>query len=366
MKLKPWLYLAAGVVVLGLGVVLAYRVAVQRLQSGIQEALGPRSSVESIDVGWHAVVLHHLRIRSAKGWPAEDELRAAQVTVVPDLGSLLGGAWRVHSVTVDEAYVSILRTRAGTLKVLPALLERAADRGPQSPPASSTPASSAAGAGPQVRIGTVVLNNAAIDFFDASVRRPAHHMRIEQLQAELGPLVLPQLDAPLRLDLSGVFKGPRRDGQIRIAGTFTPATLDAHLKASVAHADLIALQPYILKFNEGGVRQGTLDLEIDATVRHRRLHAPGEVTLTDLELSSGKGTMSTFAGVPRQLVIAAMSRDHRIQVDFTLDGSLDDPRFSLNAAFAQRMAVGLAEQLGVSVKGVVEGMGNVIKGLFGH
>ena len=37
-----------------------------------------------------------------------------------------------------------------------------------------------------------------------------------------------------------------------------------------------------------------------------------------------------------------------------------------SVAFAQRMAVGLAEQLGVSVKGVVEGMGNVIKGLFGH
>ena len=362
MKLKPWLYLAAGVLVLGLGVVLAYRVAVQRLQSGIEQALGPRSSVESIDVGWHAVVLHQLRIRAAKGWPAEDELRAAQVTVVPDLGSLLGGTWRVHSIAVDGAYVSILRTRSGALKVLPALLEAPAGERPQATPASA----SAPTAGPRVRIGTVVLNNAAIDFFDASVRRPAHHMRIEQLQAELGPLVLPRLDVPLHLDLSGVFKGPRRDGRIRIAGTFTPATLDAHLRASVAHADLIALQPYILKFNEGGVRKGTLDLKIDATVTHRRLHAPGQVTLTDLELSSGKGAMSTFAGVPRQLVIAAMSRDHRIQVAFTLDGSLDDPKFSLNAAFAQRMAVGLAEQLGVSVKGVVEGMGSVIKGLFGR
>ena len=49
-----------------------------------------------------------------------------------------------------------------------------------------------------------------------------------------------------------------------------------------------------------------------------------------------------------------------------LDGRLDDPAFSVNENFATRMASGLAETLGVSVGGVVEGVGGVIKGLLGR
>ena len=61
-----------------------------------------------------------------------------------------------------------------------------------------------------------------------------------------------------------------------------------------------------------------------------------------------------------------MSRDGRIEVAFTLEGRLDDPAFSLNENFATKLAGGLAETLGVSLGGVVEGVGNVIKGLFGR
>jgi hypothetical protein len=70
--------------------------------------------------------------------------------------------------------------------------------------------------------------------------------------------------------------------------------------------------------------------------------------------------------VPRKAVLAAMSRDGRIHVRFTLDGRLDDPGFSINDSFATRMASGLAETLGISVGGVVEGVGSVIKGLLGR
>ena len=58
--------------------------------------------------------------------------------------------------------------------------------------------------------------------------------------------------------------------------------------------------------------------------------------------------------------------DGRIEVAFTLDGRLDDPGFSLNENFATKLGGSLAEVLGVSLGGVVEGMSNVIKGLFGR
>ncbi len=61
-----------------------------------------------------------------------------------------------------------------------------------------------------------------------------------------------------------------------------------------------------------------------------------------------------------------MSRDEKIEVQFTLAGRLDDPNFSLNEDFATRVASALAEKLGVSMGGVVEGVGGVLKGLLGQ
>ena len=334
---------------------IGYRVAVRQLRAGIETALGPRASVGAIDIGWTSVEIRDLRIRSARGaWPAEDELRAGRVRLRPSLASLWSAGWRVSRVRITDAYVSIQRARDGRLHVLPALLERPAATG-----TAATPA-------PAVRIEHIELQDAVIDFYDASVRQPAHRMQLEQLEAHIGPIDWPGLDEPADIDIRSLFKGPHRDGKLTITGEVTPATRDARLKASVHGVDLVALQPYLLKVNEGGVRRGTLDLTLDATVKAQHLHAPGKVTLTGLELASGGGMFATFAGVPRQAVIAAMSREGRVEVAFTLDGRLDDPGFSINENFATRLAGGLAETLGVSLSGVVEGVGNVIKGLFGR
>lgn len=333
-----------------------YRAAMAELKTGIEAALGPRASLGAIELGMTGVEIRELRIRSARGaWPTEDELRAARVHLRPAFSTLWARGWRIGRIEVTDAYVSLQRTRDGRLRILPALLEQPPSKGAKE-----------AAAGPHVHIAQIVLKNAAVEFHDASVRQPAHRMLLDQLDADVGPLDWPALDTAAQIDLAARFKGPQRDGRLTIAGTLTPATRDATLKAQARGVDLVALQPYLLKVNEGGVRRGTLDLGLDATVKAQRLHAPGKLTLTGLELGPGNGLLSTFAGVPRQAVIAAMSRDGRIVVSFTLDGKLDDPSFSINENFATKLAGGLAETLGVSLGGVVEGVGNVIKGLFGR
>jgi hypothetical protein len=352
-RLSVLIALLAVLVVAG---AVGYRAAMQRLQAGVTAALGPRASIAAIGLGWSGVQIDELRIRSAPGWPAEDELRAHRVLLRPSLASLWRPGWHVGRVTIEDGYVSLLRSRDGRLRVLPALLETkpaARDATPQAP-------------GPAVRIESIVLDGAAIDFFDASVRQPAHRMQLEKLEASLGPVDWPTLATPTAIELRAAFKGPHRTGRLAIDGELTLATRDAQLKASVHGVDLVALQPYLLKVNEGGVRAGTLDLTLDARVKAQQLHAPGHVTLTGLELSSGGGALSTFAGVPRQAVLAAMSRDGRIAFAFTLEGRLDDPAFSLNENLAAKLAGGLADTLGVSLGGVVQGVGNVIKGLFGR
>ncbi len=347
--------LAAFIAVLLLAVVLGLRSAASRLEAGLREALGPRASIAAVRLGFTGVEVTDLRIRGAPGsWPAADELIAKRVSLRPALSSLWSPGWHIARIEVEDGYLSLLRTRQGRLRVLPALLDK-----PR--PADGTPRPA-----PRVHIAEVVLRDVAIDFHDASVRSGMHKLRFESLHADVGPLDLPAFDSPTEIDLQAVLKGPQRNGRIAIQGEFTIATLDARLKAAVHAVDLVALQPYLLKVNEAGVKRGTLDLSLDARVKAKQLHAPGHVTLTGLELASSGGLLSTFGGVPRQAVLAAMQRDGRIEVGFTLEGRIDDPAFSINDNLATKLAGGLAEVLGVSLGGVVEGVGSVIKGLLGR
>ncbi|MFO1341353.1 MAG: hypothetical protein U1F53_24570, partial [Burkholderiaceae bacterium] len=68
----------------------------------------------------------------------------------------------------------------------------------------------------------------------------------------------------------------------------------------------------------------------------------------------------------RQAALAALKRHDRITLAFTLEGRLDDPGFSVNDSVALRFGTGLADALGVSIEGVVEGVGKVFKGLLGR
>ncbi len=338
------------------------RLAVGHLQREIESALGPRASVGDLQADWRGVELRDLRLRAEAGWPAEDELRARRVRVEPELRSVWRGDWRIARIEVEGAYLSLLRTREGRLRLLPGLLET---------PTRGAEGQSAATLGWRLQIDRIQLQDSQLAFFDASLRRsgPPHALRVEALQAEVGPLRLPALDSPVAIKLDGRFKSasPRQpDGRLSLAGEFTPATQDARLQARFSEVDLVALQPYLLKVSETGVRRGSLDLDLRAEVKARHLRAPGTLTLRQLELASEGGALSTFAGLPRQAVLSALSREGQLVLRFTLDGRLDDPAFSLNENLATRVASGLAESLGVSVSGVVKGLGSMVKGLFGR
>lgn len=349
------LAIAAGSMLLA---ALALRVALDRLAPSVAAALGPQASVESIGIGWSGVEVRGLVVRGAAGrWPAEHELRADRVTVRPALSSLWRSGWEISRITVDGGYLALLRTREGRLRVVPSMVERPDETrgGGAGAPAAS------------LRIGEIALRDVTLDLFDATLGRGApHRVRLTQLRADVGPVVLPALDERVALDLAATFKGVQRDGQLELSGHLTPATRDADLKLDARDLDLVALQPYLLRSGESSVRKGALDLKLHARAAKQRLDAPGRLVLRGLELQSGGGVLATFGGVPKQAVLAALSRDGKIELDFTLQGRIDDPKFSLNEVFAARFAVGLAEKLGVTLGGVVDTVGQAIKGLLGR
>src|SRR5262249_31487701 len=91
-----------------------------------------------------------------------------------------------------------------------------------------------------------------------------------------------------------------------------------------------------------------------------RLHAPGRLSIGDLEFAGGGDAAARVLGIPRDLLAKSLEQHGgRIELSFTLEGDLDDPRFSLNEVVGTRIAVALADALGISVKGLVEGVGGL-------
>ena len=129
-RLPRWL-LIAGAIVLLLAVagVAGVHFATKALKGQVEAALGADAEVGSISMGFSSIEVHGVRIKGPKGWPAEDALRAGRIVIVPELADLLSAKVRIKRIEVDDAYLSVLRSREGKLRLLPSLLEKPATPG---------------------------------------------------------------------------------------------------------------------------------------------------------------------------------------------------------------------------------------------
>ncbi|MDQ5915449.1 MAG: hypothetical protein QG584_1340 [Pseudomonadota bacterium] len=330
------------------------QLATQKLKEAIQQALGPNSEVSSIEVGLSAVTITGIHIRAEKGWPAAEELSARQVVVRPDWGALMSRNIRIASIEIEDGYLSMLRRKDGKLVLLPSLLGKASPEPAGKAKGSTETTKNSEATMPEIHVGAVELRNAAVDFYDASVRQPPHKLRLEQTTVKVGQVNLPALNGQTSLALDGVVKGVQRDGKVSIKGWMELASKDSEIQTQLAGVDLVAFQPYLIKAAETGVKKGSMDLDLKSTVKKNRLHAPGKVTLTGLELSTGK----TFMGMPREAVVGMMKdKNGRITAEFVLEGNIDDPKFSINDKFLTQVGGATAKFLGISLEGLATGIG---------
>jgi len=344
----PWI-LAGSVLLLGALLFFGFRAGVRALEARVVAALGPGAKVESIRAGTTAVELTGIAIPASQGWPTEAAFRAARARVVPAWRSLLGEHATIARIEVDEPYLSILRTADGRLRLLPSLLE--ADE-----PAQAAPAGEPAAPSRRVTIQEIVLRGGTLDLYDGSIARKPWRLRLTALDATVQDVIAPALDGPVPLEAHALLDGPHQDGRVALKGWVVPASRDLALRADLDAIDLMALEPYLVQAAKARLARGTLDLRLDAKVEKKRLHAPGHLALSDLAFAKGGSSKARVLGVPRDVLLAAMqAKGGRIALDFSLDGDIDDPQFSLNETFATRIAVALAEDLGLSVSGLVEG-----------
>lgn len=338
-------------VLMGLALLLlaGWHWTLRTLEQQVLAALGPESTLSSIDIRWPGiVVVSGLRIAAPAGWPEADTLRAERIEIVPDLRSFATERVLVRRVSVSGAYLSVLRNRQGSLVLLPTLIQRAGR--------SATTAHQAKG----LSLGLIEIDQARLDFLDQSLPKKTVHLQIEPVHASMRDLRLPELSGQSALEITGTVQGAQRDGSLDIRGWLEVGTRESDLQIRLDNVDLVSLEPYLIKASESGVRRGGLSLDLHSQVRSKQLKAPGTLVLSDLQLKSSGEVSGTFMGMPRQAVIGALkSGGDQISLSFTLEGDLDNPQFSLNETLSVRVAVGVAQSLGVGLVDIVRDVGTL-------
>jgi hypothetical protein len=348
--MKRWQAIAIVVIaVLAIGVLVGYHLGVRLLQDKVVAALGPGSRLTELKVNWFSIELLGLSIDGPKGWPAARAFEAERVTIVPDLRTLFTDKIGISSIVVEKPYLSVLRL-PGKLVMVPSLMERDGNKRNGGSSENSTRA---------VMISTIKLKDGSLDLYDATVSRPPLKTRMEEIEAVIRDVATPASDKT-HFDLDGIVKGVKRDGRAKLSGWVGPGARDSSSRIALEAADLVALQPYLVKNNEARVAKGTLDLKLASEVRNNNLAGKGKVVLQDLEFAPGRGYFDTFMGLPRNAVISFLKdNNNAIDVDFTLKGNTSNPNFSLNESLSTRIATAMAGQLGVSIKNVAEGLGTL-------
>ncbi|WP_176463929.1 DUF748 domain-containing protein [Bordetella genomosp. 11] len=341
------------VIVVG-GLHIASRVVVSR----IQDMMGDKGHAAHIDVGWTRIVLQDVEIGAPPDWPSRQTLRAARVTLEPDWRSLLSDRLDIRRVEITDYYLSVLRSADGSLQVLPTLRQRARERAQ----ARGEDTDEQGRSKRETSVGKIVLDKGRLDFFDGRIAKTPYRVPFENVHAEIGPLHAPANDAHTQIQLRGQMVGKQRRGTVTVDGWLALPSHDADIRTTTTGADVGLLSPYLQRHAPSILAAGQMDLDMTTHIRDQQLSAQGKAKLRDVEFSNSGG----LGDLPRKAVMAALeNRKGEVNFDFTLQGSLKDPKFSLTDDLSTRIVGGFAKALGVSVEGVAEGVGSAVKGLGG-
>ncbi|RAS27208.1 DUF748 domain-containing protein [Paraburkholderia bryophila] len=360
-KGKRWIVAVGGVLLVLIVVAIgALQFAQREVKARVIAALGPLGSAERIDVGLTSVHLTNVVLKAPPGWPAGDPLRADEITLTPDIRDLIARRMHLRSVVVRGFDMAVLRAKDGTIGLLPNLRQSVNQ-------ADNQASGAAVPATPREKlVDHIRFEQGNFHFYDMTVGPPAFKVTVSNANATVDHLHLPALTEPTNVDLTGSIKGPVHTGTVSFNGWIKIATKDSQTTSTLRGVDVAMLDPYLVKKTgaKAQIAGGTVDLTVESTVRNYQLHAPGTVTVHNLQLADSGDPLDTFMSIPTKAAIAALkAHNGDITLHFVLDGNLRDPKFSVREGIVKRIGADFAKTLGVSVEGVAKGAGETVKGL---
>ena len=226
-------------------------------------------------------------------------------------------------------FLSVLQAQTGTTKTGPAQLKE------KEPPT-------------QVNLKGLKITQGEVLILDGKVATPPHPTRLTDISLSVDQAAIPEQDTWTAYECSLNIPGKESTGTLRISGKTKLKSLDTVSKVALQGLDITTVKPYILKAGDVDVTRGTLSLDVDLHIDRRNLNSPAKAVLRNLQFAPSKGPGEKFMAIPRSAVIGFLeANNNQIALDFRVEGSIDDPKFSLRETMATRFAVQFAQQLGL-------------------
>ncbi|HYQ47975.1 MAG TPA: DUF748 domain-containing protein, partial [Thermodesulfovibrionales bacterium] len=210
------------------------------------------------------------------------------------------------------------------------------------------------------------IKNGSLDYLDRKVSAVPALIKMREVQADLKNFSVPPDNRISNYELDAIIPGSTQKGTLSSMGAINLKTKDTKSKLRIRGLDITQLRPYYEKKGDVEVTKGLLSMDTDIIIRNRKIKSSGVITITGLEFKTASGS---FLGMPLLGVTKLLKdRNNQITLDFTLEGDLDNPKFSITDSLVQKIALSLAKSLGMPIeaigKSVFDVGGSALKKLF--
>lgn len=346
------------------GVWWSYAHLTSLVQARLKALVGPDISVGNVTVRWNRIELDQVRIARRGVGPFANRLSCGRIVIRPSLLSLFSGRLDISEILLEKPYLLLeINPDGSVVRILP--------------PRRAAAAGSSDAVLP-VRLAGLRISNGSIDLLDRQVARKGgiglsnpreryHLTSLQDISFSAGAVDLPASERPMPVRLELISKG---GGRLLIAGDVAPKGLDSHLKLDLSGLNITRYRPYFLKEGDLDVSAGTLSATCSLTIHKRILNAPGSLRLKGLAFNHSS-TKGTLLGVPAWALVSFLSDNKdELSDNFTVNGSLNNPRFSIQQSLVDQIAMSLSSKIGVpTVSDVGRGILGIgekgIKGILG-
>jgi Domain of Unknown Function (DUF748) len=202
----------------------------------------------------------------------------------------------------------------------------------------------------QVEVKNLRIAGGELLYLDGKIARRPYPVRLTDIALNADTLSLPPEDRYTTYQLSAQIPGNQSTGVLTSSGRTNLKTLDTNGRVSLRDLDLTTLKPYLVKQGYVDVSRGFLDLNLDLSIKKKMIYTPTHAVIKNLAFVTEKGLKDEFLGIPRSLIVKELeTNNHQIVFDFILEGSLEDPKFNFRGSLVNRITIGLANSLGLSV-----------------
>jgi uncharacterized protein involved in outer membrane biogenesis len=231
------------------------------------------------------------------------------------------------SVALEEFYARLILDANAKLNVLQLLQPRTADVAaptPQAREAAATPAPAAERKEIPASIGRIELKNGEVEFSDFFVK-PNYSVHLKELGGSVSELAARQAGT---VEIAAKVDG---SAPVDIRGSLNPFAkeLALDLTGKATDVELPPLTPYSVKYAGYGIQKGKLTMEVRYKLDNRKLAASNKLVLDQLTFGE-RVDSPTATKLPVLLAVSLLKdRNGVINLELPIEGTLDDPQFSV-------------------------------------